>query len=837
MSQPEAQSEAPNLPEPARVTAEMPMPGNEAQIELIDAVSRSKSLYELYLRLPRLADDLENNQVLKDNEFDIVNTVRSLRRDASWPMCELLHSMSPKVIKSIIQGTVAYDSHPKQSEGRSLINSDFPCFETPVKGRDPPIPGVYVIALYRQFTGHRGEFLNIAEMKMLIEDMEEYVKGYRVHAKLRADIRAGIRRSESDLSPDDQLAVRLVRGVDFYAAHKPSTMSNTAPPLFIKDDGDAAEIEALVRTYRAMCRPDLDPTEQVRMKQSPLVKGINKPLGLTISIFRRQRVPVELAVKVVLRTWQSDQLPMAEQLIMTLAGSLVYQRGFNATEGGGTGYKTVGSGESLKTNMEYVMSRVGFIRDNFGNTVNELEARKRFLDALVEIDDELTEIIETMTHCKRQLESLPSMNWDERVRELRELLATLKQDLDDRREASKFWKLILEIQRIGVDAMGESITLSTRYRSSVDGIAKKLHALELDQVGEVYFEFLCDEAVWMKTYHHRSKFGLAPEWPFKEKPGRHDLSLGPSVHYRQWRLDNGLPVPSETVAEAEAPGRRTGVAHEKYEAQMRRIQTAALSATDEVQRLSPVILLDEPLVLIPDFRANKAMPWIKPFPSMDTRKAIWEDLLDFNRLVLSEDRAVYNEVERLVSPILTIAWRIVFGKPVSLIVGVDPKFDNFSASPFVRLEVRRLWQYVCHWVLFATKGHRTTLSDHIALLLAKEKLGLPMGMGDLEGLASAHFEAINNLADSERNARVQHEAEEQLTPELHAILQQPLPVAREYLGIWVRLDMPNADMRLNFALKYWIRFAVRSGKGVEDMLTWRATLSKELEEETQRGSE
>ncbi|KAF4415658.1 hypothetical protein FACUT_13218 [Fusarium acutatum] len=453
----EAQSEAP-LPEPARVTAEMPMPGNEAQMELIDAVSRSESLYELYLRLPRLADDIENNQVLKDNEFDIVNTVRSLRQDESWPMCELLHSMSPKVIKSIIQGTVAYDSHPKQSVGRSLLHSDFPCFETPAKGRDPPIPGVYVLALYRKFTGHRGEFLNTAEMKILIEDMEEYVKGYRVHAKLRADIRAGICRSESDLSKDDKAAVRHVRGVDYYAASKASTMSDTEPPLFIKDDGDAAEIEALLRTYKAMCRPDLDPTEQVRIRQSPLVKGINKPLGLTISILRRQNLGVELAIKVVLRTWQSDQLPMAEQLIMTLAGSLVYQHGFNATEGGGTGRKTVGSGESLKTNMEYVISRVGFIRDNFGNTVNELEARKRFLDALEGIDDDLTEIIETMTQCKQQLESLPNnMNWDERAHELRELLVSLKKEVDDRREALKFWKLVLKIQLIGVETMGESI--------------------------------------------------------------------------------------------------------------------------------------------------------------------------------------------------------------------------------------------------------------------------------------------------------------------------------------------------------------------------------------------
>ncbi|RYC85973.1 hypothetical protein BFJ63_vAg11153 [Fusarium oxysporum f. sp. narcissi] len=477
MPLPEAQPEAPLLPEPAVVTAEMPMPGNESQMTLIDAVSRSESLYELYLRLPKLADNLEDNQVLKDNNFDIVNTVRSLRQDESWPMCELLHSMSPKVIKSIIQGTVAYDSHPRQNEGRSLLDSNFPCFETPAKGSGPPIPGVYVVALYRKVKGQRGEFLNIEEMRKLIEDIEEYIKGYQVHAKLRADIRAGNSKSESYLSTDDRAAVDHVRGVDYYANYKTPTMSNTTTPIFITDDGEIPEIEALVRTYKAMCRPDLDPTDQVRIKQSPLyvgcsnnlaerthrytqtsLKGINKPLGLTISILRRHNLDVELAIKVVLRTWKSDQLPMAEQLIMTLAGSLVYQRGFNATEGGGTGYKTVTSGESLKTNIEYVMSRVGFIRDNFGNTVNELESRKRFLDTLVGIDDELSEIIETMTLCKQEIESLPNkMNWDERVHELCQLLASLKQDVDDRREALKFWKLILEIQRIGFDVMGDSI--------------------------------------------------------------------------------------------------------------------------------------------------------------------------------------------------------------------------------------------------------------------------------------------------------------------------------------------------------------------------------------------
>ncbi|KAG4283175.1 hypothetical protein FPRO06_09848 [Fusarium proliferatum] len=365
-----------------------------------------------------------------------------------------------------------------------------------------------------------------------------------------------------------------------------------------------------------------------------------------------------------------------------------------------------------------------------------------------------------------------------------------------------------------------AVKIAPTVTQGLDEEIKDLKNEKFLSMGEVYFEFLCNEAVWMKTYHHRMKCGLAPEWPFKGKPGRHDLVLAPPSTIDSGASTMGCLFP-----------------------------TAALGATEEAQELSPVIPLDQPLVLVPSFRATTVMPWMEPFPSMDTCKAIWGDIgdgqlteavpgpfevalppwLDFNRLVLGEDRAVHNEIERLVSPVLTIAWRTVFGKPVSLIVGVDPKFDNFSASPSVRLEVRRLWQYVCHWVLFATKGHSTTLSDHIALLLAKEKLGLPMGMEDLEGLATAHFEAVNNLADSERNARVQHEAEEQLIPELHAILQQPPPAAREYLGIWIRLDMANAGMRLNFAFKYWVRVAIRSGKGVKDVLTWHTALSKEQE--------
>ncbi|KAF5575882.1 hypothetical protein FPCIR_12933 [Fusarium pseudocircinatum] len=283
-------------------------------------------------------------------------------------------------------------------------------------------------------------------------------------------------------------------------------------------------------------------------------------------------------------------------------------------------------------------------------------------------------------------------------------------------------------------------SLDRRYRSSVDGIAKKLHDQNIDEIGEAYFEFLCDHAVWGKTYHHSVEFEFYPEWPFKEKPGRWDMSLGNSVNYRKWRLDNGLPVPSETIAEAEARRRKAGMAEEGYAIQMQKAKAAELNAIEGAHELRPAIPMDEPLCLVPDFRGNKAMPCLVPIPTMDSRKKIWEDVcnekhftravpgpfevalptwLDFNRIVIGEGQAVLNEIRQLTSPMLTIAWRIVFGKLVSMIIGVVPKFDEFNTSPSIRLEVRRLWDYVCHWVLFATKGDSMTRPFHHDQLLCE----------------------------------------------------------------------------------------------------------------------
>ncbi|SCN96731.1 uncharacterized protein FFE2_08580 [Fusarium fujikuroi] len=513
-------------------------------------------------------------------------------------------------------------------------------------------------------------------------------------------------------------------------------------------------------------------------------------------------------------------------------------------------------------------------------------------------------------------------------------------------------------------------SLERRYKSSVEGIGKKLDAVGVDQVGEVYFEFLCDEAVWMKTYHNRDKFGLAPEWPFKEKPGRFDMSMGPSVNYRRWRVENGLSVPAEApkpapaeeritvvssadadepkspvtrgvvvpppqqalptrpapvrqatnaqrqgsaatqssvdvakkisglarsmfahnaaldasrsqaakeakekkaeemaAAKADAKAVKVEVAQERHAAEVARIKaieaTRVTDWSEEEDDGSPIIPLDEPVAVLPDFRADTEMPWQAEFPTMASRQAIWEDLyptygkkpfvgaisdcfqvmipswLDFHRLVLGEDKVVYNEIRRLISPMLTIAWPVNNGKPFALVVGIDPRFEDWSESPYLRLEVRRLWVSVCHWVLLATKGDSMTLADHLALLNAQEKCEAPMDEVAWDKLSAAYAATMQDPRTAEDIAKNGHEAEERLIPELHAILQQPPRVAQEYLGVWVRRDRPDANMRLGFAFKYWVRVAIKSGKGTKEVTAWYHALAKELEEEKtpEEGSE
>lgn len=449
-----------NFPPAAERTAEMPMLWDEDHLKLINTCTRSESLYELYLQLPRLANDLENNQTLKDNKFSVVDTVNALR-NCDWSMCELLHSMAPKVITSIVKNTIAYDNEQR----------DLPGFEIPNHKNAEEIPGVYVIGI--SMSKENGCFLNRKEMNLLIEHIEGYIEGYHAYVKYQENLsEKGLAFARTCLSIEERRAHTHMKGIDDKAGGE-----KTAAPVFITKDEEVPRIQALVKTLKAMCDPSLDPTGRVRMIQSPLyvgcsknlaerikvynrhsLKSINKPLGITLASLKKLGYAYKLHIVCVIRTWKSDQLPLAEQLVTTLAGSLVYQHGFNATEAGGTGFHTVKSLESLKENTVYVIYRMQHLLSNVNQSLYDIEIRTRFLDDLAIVEGQVVEIKQTMELCEKELNDLPSgFQWNETLSEIEQLVQDLKKDLKDKQEALRFWNLIQEIQNIVIEETGRGI--------------------------------------------------------------------------------------------------------------------------------------------------------------------------------------------------------------------------------------------------------------------------------------------------------------------------------------------------------------------------------------------
>ncbi|UZP41625.1 hypothetical protein NXS19_009441 [Fusarium pseudograminearum] len=171
---------------------------------------------------------------------------------------------------------------------------------------------------------------------------------------------------------------------------------------------------------------------------------------------------VQLTIGNVVRVWRADQLPKAEQLVTTLAGSFVYQHGFNAAEAGGTGYRSIPDEEGLRTNTSYLFSGINIIPLNLRDSLQEVGLRERYLNDMDRVRAKVIKITDWVGECQREIDSLPpGFEWNEQLSELEAVVERLSKDLNDMKEALKFWNLILQIQNIVVEETGRALPLLT----------------------------------------------------------------------------------------------------------------------------------------------------------------------------------------------------------------------------------------------------------------------------------------------------------------------------------------------------------------------------------------
>ncbi|KAH7220596.1 hypothetical protein BKA60DRAFT_540282 [Fusarium oxysporum] len=266
-------------------------------------------------------------------------------------------------------------------------------------------------------------------------------------------------------------------------------------------------------------------------------------------------------------------------------------------------------------------------------------------------------------------------------------LLTQSSDIDPFDEGARRVLMTAYFQSKGLYSAAKT---EERYEYWVGHVARCIHIKEnVTQIGHLYFEFAVDQAIWEETFYNNgaTPINMAPRWPWPEEPRHHDMSQNLSLRYRQWRIDNNLPV-------------------------------------DTAEAVDPV-----PLCMVQE-------------PSLAKRKEIWEDVygdkpyngdvvgpfelglprdLYFRHLVLGDKNAVYARLPGLINHMLVVTWTIVDGKAASLIVGVDPKYKACSDYPYVRMEVRRLWLQICGWLKTVKQGNNVTVADHLANALNSEK--------------------------------------------------------------------------------------------------------------------
>jgi hypothetical protein len=102
--------------------------------------------------------------------------------------------------------------------------------------------------------------------------------------------------------------------------------------------------------------------------------NINENLQLMLRTILFMGLDAELKVSVVLRTWKAEQLQVAEQLVIVLGRTVVWQDGLNSEAGGGTPGHDIG--DHLQAAEDYVMLSDWFKLNVAASEAEVMAARK-----------------------------------------------------------------------------------------------------------------------------------------------------------------------------------------------------------------------------------------------------------------------------------------------------------------------------------------------------------------------------------------------------------------------------------------------------------------------------
>lgn len=445
------------------------MPGDALQSQLLQILEENDSLYPLMAEFPRMASALAQAAGVWSNQGGARRTVAALRAEtpgSKWTMTTLLYSMHPSSVKAIVRNTVAVDSSGPL-HGRARWQ------ETP---SDPTVPvqGVYVVGLRR--TGKiSAEFLTPTEMRRIAHAIQSYLGGFAAYNKPAAQ---RTQQEKLDLAYRDRVDSALSSaGGGGTLIHSQTAVSNATRLR-----------QSLIE--RADMTLALDPTGTIRHRQSPLYVGCSnnlrarmscysgprytnasQQLAFLLAVAQAERLTLQPVAKVALRTWSPDQLHTAEQLVMTLAGSLLWQHGLNLEEGGGNRANT---GADFAKMERHVFANSA-LSANLDKANIEAERRAELLETYDRVCAKLADSQAQLTAATRDMPVLRT-SAKEVLAEGGRQLAARRRELERALERKRLWNIVLRIVVAGDPEAARRVRdgLDEHMRAAMDNIVGPL---------------------------------------------------------------------------------------------------------------------------------------------------------------------------------------------------------------------------------------------------------------------------------------------------------------------------------------------------------------------------
>ncbi|KAF5714452.1 hypothetical protein FMUND_7414 [Fusarium mundagurra] len=326
------------------------------------------------------------------------------------------------------------------------------------------------------------------------------------------------------------------------------------------------------------------------------------------------------------------------------------------------------------------------------------------------------------------------------------------------------------------------------------------------EVPAVYFEYVVDKTLWHNIFKH---YGVrpAPAWPWKPGPGENDMSGGMSEFYKQWRIENNLPIATPQ-------------------------QEVDSSSDLWIDRVKPPVVADQALretIWQECFGANQHTGFIRgPFA---LNLPVW---VDFETLVLGENASGIETINNdIVEPGLVISWGVYGAASLGLVVPlglvVGSKDEASLALPQVQRNLLTLWCDVVAWFCEVVAGGTVSLASYLRVM---QVTSYSMERTPLHQEAEALWqEALQAPQQFAAQARARRESIREWSPMVRQITDEPFGEAEQELGALILsngADLLERKRRLAIVREIWL-YDSRKLKVIRRAFNWLTYFSSTLD--------